>query len=381
MIYLVDFENTHNNGLYGIENLSPDDKVYIFVSTNSHSVNVLELAGSRTPVYFIRCMVNGCHDYMDFQIAATAGTFIARGEDVCIVSNDNGYSAVADFAKETKLFLNMGQVRLQKNLAGEVKLNVTEKPLTNKQIRRMMKTVNAKEIQPTPYSEATHSKAVKADTQNEDTVSIVPFPKANSPEELKYALSAIAKETKMSKTSIYNAVDSLGWRPLLAKIGNRYMLTAEQAEIVKAKAKGKDVTKLAEKILAATEKTEIVSEPVALETSEVTITRPHFNDTANAALPLPVVKPEDVLDVTAKLQNGTSIKEAERIRKAAIDNILQKIQTSAKFGVSPEQVTHIKTFIYDGNLGRKGLRSRLESVLGKKKWNAVYSLLYKHFIP
>lgn len=136
MVYLVDFENVGNDGLCGIENLQPDDKLVIFISVNSNKVNVLGLAQCKAPIYFVYSMVNGCHDYMDFQIATACGMYASNNEDVCIISNDNGYSAVADFCKHNKLFENCGTLFLQSNLQGKTKPPAPEKSFIEKEAER-----------------------------------------------------------------------------------------------------------------------------------------------------------------------------------------------------------------------------------------------------
>lgn len=139
MVYLVDFENVGNDGLCGIESLQADDKLVIFVSANSNKVNVLGLAQCKAPIYFVYSMVNGCHDYMDFQIATACGMYASNNEDVCIISNDNGYSAVADFCKYNKLFEDCGTLFLQRNLQGKTKKNVSDKYLSHKRINEMQR--------------------------------------------------------------------------------------------------------------------------------------------------------------------------------------------------------------------------------------------------
>lgn len=188
MIYLVDFENTGNDGLLGVENLSYEDKLIIFVSAKSNRVNVLGLAQCKAPIHFVYSTTNGCHDYMDFQIATACGMLIVT-DDVCIISNDNGYSAVSDFCKYNKLTNGNGKLFLQKNLTGMKKVNVSDKPLSHKRIKSLLQQ-SGFEIQEPPVAKSTQVTSSPAEL---DDSCIEEAEKEVVPEDAITEVSAITK--------------------------------------------------------------------------------------------------------------------------------------------------------------------------------------------
>lgn len=107
--YLIDYENTGENGLDGIIELSNDDKVIIFYSDNADKMSFdlhQKLQQCHAAVEF-RKIATGKKNALDFQLATYLGYLIARepGGHFCIVSKDLGYEVLLDFWKEKSVRL------------------------------------------------------------------------------------------------------------------------------------------------------------------------------------------------------------------------------------------------------------------------------------
>lgn len=99
--FLVDYENVHKGGLYGIENLHKKDTVVIFYSQNADSLTfeVMQLLEkSKASVSYIKVDTLG-QNALDFQLSSYTG-YVLGGHPGCrcyIVSNDRGYANVQRF--------------------------------------------------------------------------------------------------------------------------------------------------------------------------------------------------------------------------------------------------------------------------------------------
>jgi len=106
MIYLVDFENTGSIGLDGLEDIEENDKVIIFYSEKSHTVDIeiieaFKKCKGEVNLFKIK---KSAPNYADFHIATITGAYIQKGEMVSIISNDKGYVSVIDYWKEDLYF-------------------------------------------------------------------------------------------------------------------------------------------------------------------------------------------------------------------------------------------------------------------------------------
>ena len=101
MIYLIDFENVHSDGLKGIEQLGKKDKCYIFyrehagvLTFNMHK----RITESKADIFYVEAQV-GMKNALDFQLVSYLGYMIreAPEEDYCIISNDKAFELVGRF--------------------------------------------------------------------------------------------------------------------------------------------------------------------------------------------------------------------------------------------------------------------------------------------
>ena len=100
-IYLVDYENVHNDGMTDIKTLSPSDRVVIFYGDNIKSIPFethVEMMESKAAIEYIETH-KVAKNYLDFQLATYLGFLIGKGEKgpVYIISHDTGFDSIVDF--------------------------------------------------------------------------------------------------------------------------------------------------------------------------------------------------------------------------------------------------------------------------------------------
>lgn len=122
--YFVDFENVSEQGLYGIETLTPKDRVILFYSQQNISLPATHLcacihAQMKAEHFQIKKIAD---NYLDFQLATYLGFYAAKHpkKSLVIVSKDNDFIPVIDFwsakgrkiwRQETILGISLASVR------------------------------------------------------------------------------------------------------------------------------------------------------------------------------------------------------------------------------------------------------------------------------
>lgn len=99
--YLIDFENVHSDGLKGIDQLTSEDRVYLFYSQNADSITFethFSLVRSVAKIEMFEAKRLG-KNAIDFHIATFLGYLIAQdlNESYFVISKDNGYQFSFDF--------------------------------------------------------------------------------------------------------------------------------------------------------------------------------------------------------------------------------------------------------------------------------------------
>ena len=100
-LIFVDFENVHNTGLDGLENLTENEIVYLFYSKNTPHLPmdvVAKISKSPADIELIESGVG--KNAMDFVIASYLGYMINEHDDnvdYYILSKDKGYKPLVDF--------------------------------------------------------------------------------------------------------------------------------------------------------------------------------------------------------------------------------------------------------------------------------------------
>jgi len=98
--YFVDFENVHNEGLDGIEQLDENSQVIIFYSKKANTIMIdqaLNVFSSKADVSFVK-IDNGTPNALDFQLTTMLIATISHDREYVIVSADTGYEAVIKMA-------------------------------------------------------------------------------------------------------------------------------------------------------------------------------------------------------------------------------------------------------------------------------------------
>lgn len=100
-IFLIDFENVHNDGLFGIDTLTEDDEIVIFYSINADSISFemlhkLMFCKAKLNYFKIR---RGGKNALDFQLSSFLGYKLHENPtaEYFLISKDNGFDFVIDF--------------------------------------------------------------------------------------------------------------------------------------------------------------------------------------------------------------------------------------------------------------------------------------------
>lgn len=100
-IYMIDFENVHDEGFCGIETLSPNDKVVVFYGNLNKMISLdahLSVLQSKAQIENLQ-LGKSAKNYLDFQLVTYLGYLLGTGnyKTVYIVSKDTGFDSVVDF--------------------------------------------------------------------------------------------------------------------------------------------------------------------------------------------------------------------------------------------------------------------------------------------
>ena len=151
MIYLIDFENVHEEGFSALGRLGDKDAVYCFFTRNVAKISMSALAGMRSgQLHFIEA--ESGKQSLDLALVSFLGYLIGtRPQELYydIVSNDNGFAKVAEFWNKRGSGL---RVRIRKTTDLKPKAEpVKLQPAANPQRRaQVQKTVTE---QPAPAAE------------------------------------------------------------------------------------------------------------------------------------------------------------------------------------------------------------------------------------
>lgn len=102
--YLIDFENVHDNGLTGIENLSDCDYIYLFSTDNTPNIKIHSLNKMNNLANFHIIEIPAGDQSLDKHLISYLGYLIgAKGNyKYIIVSSDKGYDKIISFWKKKK---------------------------------------------------------------------------------------------------------------------------------------------------------------------------------------------------------------------------------------------------------------------------------------
>ena len=151
MIYLIDFENVHEEGFSALGRLGDKDAVYCFFTRNVAKISMSALAGMRSgQLHFIEA--ESGKQSLDLALVSFLGYLIGtRPQELYydIVSNDNGFAKVAEFWNKRGSGL---RVRIRKTTDLKPKAEpVKPQPATNPQRRAQVQKTATE--QPAPAAE------------------------------------------------------------------------------------------------------------------------------------------------------------------------------------------------------------------------------------
>lgn len=114
MIYLVDYENVNLYGMTGIEKLTAEDRVVVFLGNTMGAIPFewhIRISDAPAKVKYIKCG-KVCKNYLDFQLATYCGYLMSGLESgkVFIVSKDKGFDSVVDFWTDNKENVKISRV-------------------------------------------------------------------------------------------------------------------------------------------------------------------------------------------------------------------------------------------------------------------------------
>lgn len=133
--YLIDYENVHHNGLAGIEKLTAQDCLVIFIGNKNKTLPIdAVIKLSKTHAYVIwKKSEKTAANYLDIQLASYLGFLIGEGksDEFYIVSKDQGFAAAIDFWTPRRPSMKFA---LQETISGKQIVNTTvKKPSPQKQ--------------------------------------------------------------------------------------------------------------------------------------------------------------------------------------------------------------------------------------------------------
>ena len=154
MIYLIDFENVHEEGFGALGRLGDRDAVYCFFTRNASKIGMSALANLRSgQLHFIEA--ESGKQSLDMVLVSYLGYLIGTKPQELyydIISNDNGFGKVAEFWNKRG---NGLRVRVRKTNDLKPKTEAPKQQTGSNSLRQQVQTVQAVQIVPEkPAAEA-----------------------------------------------------------------------------------------------------------------------------------------------------------------------------------------------------------------------------------
>ena len=102
MWYMIDYENVHEEGLYGIEMLKKDDRIFVFYNMgdkeNVENGKLREAAEKGISIQSVVLYKRG-KNALEFYIASKIGELCGQGmqQDIAVISGDKGFQALCEY--------------------------------------------------------------------------------------------------------------------------------------------------------------------------------------------------------------------------------------------------------------------------------------------
>lgn len=124
--YLIDYENVHEDGLLGSENMNSHDHVHLFYTENVSKISIEKFANFHSVDFSIHKIPVGKQS-LDMHLVSYLGYLIGKNESsnskYVIVSNDTDYDNIIHFWKEAS---NYKITRQQKITIAASKTTITK---------------------------------------------------------------------------------------------------------------------------------------------------------------------------------------------------------------------------------------------------------------
>ncbi|MCR5137804.1 MAG: hypothetical protein K6C12_12095 [Oscillospiraceae bacterium] len=147
MIYLIDFENVHEDGFTAIGRLGDKDAVYCFFTKNVAKISMSALAGIKSgQLHFVEADTG--KQSLDLALVSFLGYLIGtRPQELCyeIISNDNGFQKAVDFWNKRGMNL---RVRVRKTNVPEPKQKAETKQEVKPKAEAKLKTEGKQKSDP-----------------------------------------------------------------------------------------------------------------------------------------------------------------------------------------------------------------------------------------
>ena len=166
MIYLIDFENVHEEGFASLGRLGDRDAVYCFFTKNVAKISMAALAGIRSgQLHFIEA--ESGKQSLDLALVSYLGYLIGTvPNEQCyeIVSNDNGFSKAADFWNKHRpgIRVRVRKTVDQAKLAAAAELKPARKGRASKSAKAVTAAAAAPSAETKPAAETRTNPAPEA---------------------------------------------------------------------------------------------------------------------------------------------------------------------------------------------------------------------------
>lgn len=180
MIYLIDFENVHEEGFASLGRLGDRDAVYCFFTKNVAKISMAALAGMRSgQLHFIEA--ESGKQSLDLALVSYLGYLIGTvPNEQCyeIVSNDNGFSKAADFWNKHRpgIRVRVRKTVDQAKLAAAAELKPARKGRASKSAKAVTAAAAAPSVETKPAAETRTNPAPEAKPAPETKPAARPAP-------------------------------------------------------------------------------------------------------------------------------------------------------------------------------------------------------------
>ncbi len=205
MIYLIDFENVHEEGFASLGRLGDRDAVYCFFTKNVAKISMAALAGMRSgQLHFIEA--ESGKQSLDLALVSYLGYLIGTvPNEQCyeIVSNDNGFSKAADFWNKHRpgIRVRVRKTVDQAKLAAAAELKPARKGRASKSAKAVTAAAAAPSVETKPAAETKENPAPEVKPAPATAAKSKPAPAQKNAPAPKEAVSAAVEKSAVKEAA------------------------------------------------------------------------------------------------------------------------------------------------------------------------------------